>query len=134
MRKPQYVSVEEALRLHAVVLGLTRGTLGVRDMNGLLGALGRPRSAFGGKSMFPDVFSKAAALIESIARNHPFIDGNKRTSYLIGAAFLHKNGYGLSPKGGEIETFMLWVVTEKPDMKEVSAWLKKYSKRRAKRK
>lgn len=129
MRAPQYVSVEEALQLHAVVLGLTRGTLGVRDMHGLLGALGRPQSTFGGKDMFPDVFSKAAALIESVARHHPFIDGNKRTSYLIGAAFLKKNGYDLSPETGEIETLMLWVVTEKPELKEVSAWLKKRSKK-----
>lgn len=130
----EYISVEEALELHAVVLGLTRGTLGVRDMGGLLGALERPKSAFGGKEMFLDVFSKAAALIESVARNHPFIDGNKRVSYLIGTAFLHKNGYALTPKEGEIVDFMLWVVTKKPEVKEIAAWLKKRTKKARRKK
>jgi death-on-curing protein len=101
-------------------------------MEGLLAALERPRAAFAGKEMFPDLYSKTAALIESVARRHPFIDGNKRASYLIGAAFLHKNGYDLLPKKGEVETFMLWIVTEKPELKEIAAWLKKRSKRRRK--
>ena len=125
----EYISIEDALELHAVVLGLTRGTLGVRDMNGLHGSLGRPRSAFGGKEMFPTVFEKAGAYIESVARNHPFIDGNKRTAYLIGAAFLNKNGYDLAPKHGEIETFMLRIVTEEPQLGDIAAWLKKRSKK-----
>ena len=125
----EYISVEEALELHAVVLGLTRGTLGVRDMGALIGALERPKSAFGGKEMFPELFSKAAALVESVARNHPLIDGNKRTAYLVGAAFLKKNGYDLEPRAGEIEAFMLWVVTEKPSNEEIAVWLKKRSKR-----
>lgn len=129
-----YIVIEEALELHAVVLGLTRGTLGVRDLSALLGSLERPRGAFGGKDMFPDVFSKAAALIESIARNHPFIDGNKRTSYVIGAALLKKNGYELLPKSGEIEVFMLWIVTKKPEIKEVASWIKKRSKKIKKKK
>lgn len=127
-----YISIEEALELHAVILGLTRGTLGVRDMGALLGSLERPRTAFGGRELFPGLFLKAAALIESVARNHPLIDGNKRTSYLIGAAFLEKNGYDLAPKTGEIETLMLWIGTEKPATKEIAAWLKKRSGRRGK--
>lgn len=128
----QYVSIEEALALHAVVLGLTKGTSGVRDMNGLLGCLERPKSAFGGTELFPDVFSKTASLIESIARNHPFIDGNKRTAFLAGAAFLKKNENDLAPKQGEIETFMLWLVNDKPQTEDIAAWLKKRSRKRKK--
>ena len=124
-----YVSIEETLELHAVVLSLTRGTLGVRDMGALLGSLERPKASYGGKEMFIGLFLKAAALTESVARNHPFIDGNKRTAYLIGAAFLNKNGYNLAPKSGDIETFMLWVVTQKPPIEEIASWLKKRSRR-----
>ena len=129
MREILYISIEDALELHAVILGLTRGTLGVRDMGALAGSLGRPKAAFGGKEMFPGIFDKAAASIESVARNHPFLDGNKRTSYLIGAAFLHKNGYDLAPTQGEIETFMIWIVTEKPATIEIAGWLKKRSRK-----
>ena len=124
----QYVSVEEALLLNATVIGLTHGTLGVRDMGGLSGSLERPKSAFGGKEMFPTPFDKAAAYIESVARNHSFLDGNKRTAYLIGATFFKKNGYDLAPKKGEIETFMLWIVNEKPQLKEIAVWLKERTK------
>jgi len=124
----RYVSVEAALALHATVLNLTRGTLGVRDMNGLLGSLERPKTAIGGVDMFPTLFTKAAAVIESVARNHPFIDGNKRTSYLIGTELLAINGYNLTPEQGEIEKFVLWVVIEKPTIEEIAAWLEKNSK------
>jgi death-on-curing protein len=130
METISYLLIEEALELHAVVLGLTRGVLGVRDIGALSGSLERPKTTLGGKEMFPRIFEKAAAYIESVARNHPFLDGNKRTAYLIGAAFLHKNGYDLAPNQGEIEAFMVWMVTEKPPLKEIAAWLKKHSRKK----
>lgn len=123
----KYLDIEEALALHATVLGLTTGSLGVRDMNSLLGCLERPKTTIGGREMFTSVFDKAAAIIETIARNHVFIDGNKRTAHLLGAYFLSTNGYALAPKKGEIETFMLWVVTEKPSIPEIAAWLEERS-------
>lgn len=124
----QYVSIEVTLALHATVLQLTNGTFGVRDMQALLGCLERPKTVLGGKEMFPTLFLKAAAVTESVARNHPFIDGNKRTSYLIGAELLATNGYELDPKQGDVEKCMLWIVTEKPPLEEIAAWLEKNSK------
>jgi len=124
----RHVSIEVALALHATVLQLTNGTLGVRDMGSLLGCLERPKTVLGGKEMFPTLFLKAAALTETIARNHPFIDGNKRGAHLIGRELLVLNGYDLEPKPGEIEKFMLWIVTQKPPLEEIAAWLEKNSK------
>ncbi len=77
--------------------------------------------------MFPTLFLKAAALTETIARNHPFIDGNKRGAHLIGRELLVLNGYDLEPKPGEIEKFMLWIVVEKPPLEKIAAWLEKNS-------
>lgn len=77
--------------------------------------------------MFAGPFAKAAALIDSIARNHTFVDGNKRTSYLIGAYFLKLNEYDLAPQSGEIETFMIWIVTQKPHIDEIARWLEEGS-------
>ena len=124
----RHVSIEVALALHATVLQLTNGTLGVRDMGSLLGCIERPKTVLGGKEMFPTLFLKAAALTETIARNHPFIDGNKRGAHLIGRELLVLNGYDLEPKPGEIEKFMLWIVTQKPPLEEIAAWLEKNSK------
>jgi len=123
----QYVSVEVALAIHATVLGLTKGTLGVRDMGALLGSLERPKTTIGGTEMFSTIYMKAAALIESTARNHPFVDGNKRTSFLLGAELLAINGYDLAPPQGGIEQFMLQVVVEKLPLEEIASWLEKNS-------
>ncbi|OGC88411.1 hypothetical protein A3D70_02940 [Candidatus Adlerbacteria bacterium RIFCSPHIGHO2_02_FULL_54_18] len=125
----RHVSIEVALALHATVLQLTNGRLGVRDMGSLLGCLERPKTVLGGKEMFPTLFLKAAALTETIARNHPFVDGNKRGAHLIGRELLVLNGYDLEPKPGEIEKFMLWIVTQKPPLEEIAAWLEKNSKK-----
>ena len=79
--------------------------------------------------MFPTLFLKAATVIESVARNHPFVDGNKRTSYLIGMDLLAINGYDLAPEQGDMEKFMLWVVTEKPPLEGIASWLEQNSKK-----
>jgi len=131
MAQCNYIDAEVALALHATVIGLTTGSLGVRDMNGLLGCLARPKTTIGDTEMFPTIFDKTAALTESIARNHAFIDGNKRTAYLSGAHLLMINGYTLAPKSGEIETFMLWIVTQKPQLSEIAAWLEARSTKKA---
>lgn len=125
----KYVSIEVALALHATVLNLTKGTLGVRDMQGLLGCLERPKTSIGGQEMFPTVYLKAAALMESLARNHPFVDGNKRGAHIIGRELLIINGYDLEPEPGEIEKLMLWIVVEKPPLVEIAAWLEKNSRK-----
>jgi death-on-curing protein len=119
----RYVGIEDALALHATVIGLTSGALGVRDMNSLQSCLERPKTTIGGTEMFADVFAKAASLIESIARNHPFLDGNKRTSFLTGTFFLHQNDCDLLPEEGEIEKCMLWIVLQKPSIEEIAVWL-----------
>ncbi len=103
----------------------TNGTLGVRDMGSLLGCLERPKTTIGGTEIFTTVFLKAAALTETIVRNHPFIDGNKRNAHLIGRELLVLNGYELEPEPGEIEKCMLWIVTQKPPLDQIAAWLDK---------
>jgi len=119
----KYVSIEVALALHATIFGLTTGQGGVRDMGALLDSLERPKTSTEGTETFPTLFLKAAALIESIAQNHPFIDSNERTSYLVGAEFLATNGYDLAPAPGELVDFMLWIATKQPSLEEIAAWL-----------
>jgi len=64
---------------------------GVRDNNLLHSALEMPKLSFGGQEIYPTVYEKAAAYLYHIARNHPFIDGNKRTAYFVTRAFLVAN-------------------------------------------
>ncbi len=86
----RYLSVEDILLIHREMLARFGGTEGVRDMNGLSSAIGRPQSGY-----YADTIEEAAALFESLAKNHPFIDGNKRTAVTATAVFLMLNGYKL---------------------------------------
>lgn len=68
------------------------GRQGVRDVGLLESALMRPSSSAFGHDAYPDLWSKAAAMLHSIIRNHPFMDGNKRTGVALALAFLDRNG------------------------------------------
>jgi death-on-curing protein len=77
--------------------------------------------------LHPDLFSKAAALMDSLIHNHPFIDGNKRTGITAAALFLRQNGRYLTATNSELEAFTLYVTQSKPDVSEIAAWLETHS-------
>lgn len=127
MTRVTYLTLEDALAVHVVAVTLAGGSQGVRLHNVLLGCLERPKAAFGGNDMYKNIFEKASVYIDSIARNHPFIDGNKRTSFLCAARFLSLNGYHISMPNPEIVRGMLWVVIDHPSITEIARWLQKHS-------
>jgi death on curing protein len=90
----RYLSVEQALRIARVAVG---GPITVRDVGLLEAAVHRPRASVLGQDAYPDLFGKAAALLHSLARNHPLVDGNKRLAWLATYVFLAKNGIELDP-------------------------------------
>lgn len=92
MIDPEWVSEADALELHEYVLSLDGGASGVRDMNLLLSALARPQQHFA-YAASPSVIELAATLTTGIVKNHPFVDGNKRTGFMAGVLFLETNGY-----------------------------------------
>jgi len=85
-----YPSVKEAVAAHARLILMFGGAPGVRDLGALEAALARPQSGY-----YRDVVEEAAALLESLSQNHPFVDGNKRTAIAVTAAFLRINGFRL---------------------------------------
>lgn len=86
----RYLDVDEVLRQHQLEVG--KG-VGLSDRNLLEAAVERPRQSAFGEDAYPTFASKAAALLDSLARNHPFIDGNKRIAVLASFVFLEINGY-----------------------------------------
>jgi len=94
--------------------------------NLLLGCLERPQVVIGGYEPYPDVFSKAAALLECIISTNAFIDGSKRTGFLACELFLEMNGYRIDP-GAAIVEFLLAVARDHLNLSEVSNWLKENS-------
>ena len=92
-----YVTVADVLAFHSILIKRYGGTDGVRDMGALESALFRPQTGY-----YADLLEEAAALLESLAMNHPFIDGNKRVAFAVTDAFLRINGFALDVTNKEI--------------------------------
>jgi death-on-curing protein len=99
----RYLTLEEVLDLHAMVLQQAGGMPGVRDQKVLESALAQPAMAFGGQDLYPTIADKAAALGFSLVMNHAFIDGNKRIGHAAMETFLALNGFELSASTDEQE-------------------------------
>lgn len=123
-----FVPIDEVYEIHRIILDRA-GTKGiVRDFALLHSAVERPKATYAGRSLYPTIFSKAAALLQSICLNHPFTDGNKRTAWASTKRFLWINGYHLQTKSHEGADFMVKVDNEKPNILEISQWLKVHCK------
>ena len=85
-----YLTVADVLGLHTVLMQRYGGALGVRDPGALEAALFRPQTGY-----YDDIVAQAAALLESLAINHPFLDGNKRIAFAAADVFLRINGWRL---------------------------------------
>ena len=83
----EYLTAEQVLFIHARLIEETGGSHGVRDLDMLLSALGRAQASFDEQDLYPDLFSKTAALMDSLIRNHPFVDDNKRTGVTAAGLF-----------------------------------------------
>jgi death on curing protein len=123
----KYLSSEQVLFIHSRIIDATGGAHGIRDIGLLQSAVARPRATFQGKDLYRDVFSKAAALMESISQNHAFIDGNKRTAISSAAIFLQLNGYNLEADQKEVVIFAVSVATGKSRFEEIMEWLRRKS-------
>lgn len=97
----EYITIDEALRIHEVLIEVFGGASGVRDMGLLESALLRPQTGY-----YADLIEETAALWESLAMNHPFVDGNKRVAYAVTELFLQSNGLDIVPDDAAIESFI----------------------------
>ncbi len=125
----RYLSAQDILVLHALVIDETGGSHGVRDIELLQSIAHKPRTNFGGKELYPGVFMKAAVLLEAIANYHIFVDGNKRTAFVATARFLAVNGYEIIATNKDTEKTVLGVAEKSLNVNKLSRWLKKNSRK-----
>lgn len=124
----KYLTPQKVIFIHDQVVKRTGGSNGIRDIGLIESAVYRPQATFDGKDLYEGIFDKAAALLQSLLKNHPFVDGNKRTALTSAGLFLRLNGYKLiNAKKEEVE-FAIKVDNEHLDIQEISRWLKKHSK------
>jgi death-on-curing protein len=124
-RAIRYLSLAEVLDLHARVVAQAGGATGVRDLGALESALGHPRQSLGGEELYPTLEEKAAALGFALIRNHPFIDGNKRTGHAAIEVFLILNGRELVAPVDEAERMILGVAAGERDRAELLEWIRR---------
>ena len=116
-----YLSQIEVLLMHRVLIEHFGGAHGLRDAGALEAALFRPQSGY-----YDDVIQEAAALWESLTKNHPFLDGNKRIGFSVTDTFLRLNGYRITAKPETIFKFITTKLENSEfEYKKLESWLRK---------
>lgn len=118
------IDYQEVLEIHKVLIQELGGSQGVRDENGLKSALERPFSGFGETEFYPNPEEKAGAILESIVKNHPFIDGNKRTGYVLMRLVLMNFGKDIKASQDEKYDFVIAVASGQLDFQQITTWIK----------
>lgn len=119
-----FLTTEQVLFIHDQMVKRFGGSLGVRDVGLVESAVARPQSTFGGEYLYVSIFDKAAALLQSLLKNHPFVDGNKRTALTSAGLFLKKNGYKLINSHKQEVEFAIRVDNGNLTIEQISKWLK----------
>jgi death-on-curing protein len=115
---------EEVLLIHTEVIKVHGGANGVRDIGGLESAIARPFQTYGGKYLYTSTFERAAAIGESIIMNHPFVDGNKRTGYVLMETRLRLEAIKINAADEELYSFVINISTGTIHFDEIVSWLK----------
>lgn len=123
MKKIVWIDKHDALALHGRLLALDGGPAGVRDQGLLESALARPRQlhAYGDK---PDIVDLAAAYTFGIVRNHPFLDGNKRTGFVVGVLFHEMNGFRFTAAEESAAQMIVSLAAGSLGESALAAWLR----------
>lgn len=120
----RYLSLNQVLELYRRIMEQSGGSVGIRDFGALESALTQPRMTFAGEELYPTVVEKASALGFSIIKNHPFVDGNKRTGHAAMETFLILNGYEIKAVVDEQEYAILQVASGQLGRVEFTKWLR----------
>lgn len=123
MTQPLWIEERDALALHDRLLALHGGAAGIREDALLKSALARPQQIYAYADS-PDLIDLAAAYTVGIVRNHPFIDGNKRTGFVVGILFLELNGYRFSASEADAAQAVLELAANTLDEASYAAFLR----------
>jgi death on curing protein len=127
VKEPVWVDASDALAIHEMLLVRHGGASGLRDEGLLESAVARPRQQFAYAT--PDIIEMAAAYTAGIVQNHPFVDGNKRTGFVVGALFLEMNGFEFTAPEAEAALAVLELAAGSIDETGFALFLRDHSKR-----
>jgi death-on-curing protein len=119
----RYLTLNEVLEVHRQVMAQSGGAEGLMHLSALESALAQSQMTFGGEDLYPTLVDKAAALGYALSKNHPFLDGNKRTGHAAMEVFLVLNGYEIRATVDEQEHVILQVAASEIEREEFTTWL-----------
>ena len=120
----RYLTLNEVLEVHRQVIAQSGGAEGLLQLPAFESALAQPQMTFGGEDLYPTLVDKAAALGYALIKNHPFLDGNKRTGHAAMEVFLVLHGYEIRAAVDEQEHVILQVAASEIDREEFTTWLR----------
>ena len=122
------ISVFEIQQIHDILIDNFGGVKGIRDISSLQSAIIRPFQLFESKELYPTVYDKAASLIESLLMNHPFLDGNKRTGYVVLRLFLIKNKLDITASQEQKYDFVINIAAGNLRFTGIVSWLENFTR------
>ena len=125
---PLFLTLDEVLSLHDEQVGRFGGSHGVRDIGLLESAMGSAAATFGGEFLHQTIFEMAAAYLYGICRNHPFIDGNKRTATAAALIFLDMNSIDIDADEDEFYDLVIGVAEGSVSKAEVAVFFQQNAK------
>jgi len=118
------IDINEVEKIHDILIEKFGGGKGIRDKGLLESAINRPFQTFDGQDLYPDPVDKAAAIFESIITNHPFVDGNKRTAYVLMRLILKSNNLDIRSGQNEKYDFVIKSASGQVSFDQIRAWIK----------
>jgi death on curing protein len=126
MNEPLWISKKAVLAMHSAQLAEHGGSDGIRDESLLDSALAKPLNVFAYADQ-PDIFRLAASYAFGIARNHAFVDGNKRTALVVSLTFLDRNGWEIMAAKEDLYFTFLHLADGSLTEEELTTWLAKHA-------
>ena len=121
-----FLSIEDILEVHALVIKKYGGITGVKDLGRIQSVVASQTQEVFGIQPYDDIFMKAGAVMRGLIQDRPFTDGNKRTAVVSAISLLKWNGIELVFKPKELEDFAVKVAIKKLSVKQISLWLKNH--------
>jgi death-on-curing protein len=126
VNEPIWIEDRVVVAIHRRQLAEHGGLEGIRDEGLLQSALGRPKNLLAYSELSPDIASLAAAYAYGIVKNHPFVDGNKRTGYVVMRTFLKLNGCDLEASSAEKYKIWIELADSKLSEAELAQWIREH--------
>jgi death-on-curing protein len=117
------IEKSDVLNIHSILIDKFGGSKGVQDLTVLESAINRPYATFDNVELYPKPSEKAAAILESILINHPFIDGNKRTAFVLMKLLLLKNSIEIKATQEELYTMIISASSGEMRFSEIAKWI-----------